>query len=148
MQIFHKYGSKERIFEMLKRVNHLNEQLLPDDKKNEVINDFVQYVSNELKFNGDVPKIELSSDENDAQEMKSFGRYSPESNTILVVTANRNLADVLRTIAHELKHQKQKEDGELKPDSGETGSQIENDANAFAGIVLRNYGKNNPIIFE
>lgn len=148
MQIFHKNGSKERIFEMLRRVNHLNEQLLPDDQKNEIIDDFVNHVSNELNFNGVVPKIELTYDENKAQEIKSFGQYSPDNNTILVVAVNRNLADILRTIAHELKHQKQKEDGELKPDSGDTGSQIENDANAFAGIVLRNYGKNNPIIFE
>jgi hypothetical protein len=32
--------------------------------------------------------------------------------------------------------------------SGETGSDIENEANAMAGVLLRNFGKQNPIIYE
>jgi hypothetical protein len=31
----------------------------------------------------------------------------------------------------------------LKDDSGKTGSDIENEANAFAGILLRNWNKGN-----
>ena len=148
MDVFYRHGSKERLFEMMTKVNRLNEELLPNDKKNEIINDFVKYVSEKLGFNNVIPKIKLSYDENDAQEMKSFGEFNPEDNTILVVAANRNLADVLRTIAHELVHQKQKEDGKLKPNSGETGSPEENEANSLAGVFLREFGKNNSIIFE
>jgi hypothetical protein len=32
--------------------------------------------------------------------------------------------------------------------SGETGSNIENEANAKAGVLLRNYGKSNEQIYE
>ena len=38
-------------------------------------------------------------------------------------------------------HQKQNELGLLEADSGETGSDIENEANACAGILMRNFGR-------
>lgn len=150
MKVFHSYGSKERLFELMKRVGNLsiNEEVLPREKRNEVINDFIGFVNQKINLNGDVPKIKLSYDDNDAREMRSYGRYIPETNEIFVVAANRSLGDILRTIAHELIHLKQKEENRLKPNSGETGSDEENEANALAGILMREFGKNNPIIFE
>ena len=38
--------------------------------------------------------------------------------------------------------------GLLKPNSGETGSDHENDANSIAGIIMRDYGKQNPDIYK
>jgi len=58
------------------------------------------------------------------------------------------MADILRTLAHELVHRKQEEDGRLTPTSGETGSPIEDEANAMAGVLLRNFGKINNGIYE
>jgi Zn-dependent peptidase ImmA (M78 family) len=148
MKVFHSHGSKERLFEIMKRVNNINEQLLPVEKKNEIINDFVKYVDEKLGLGGDVPKVEISYDEGEAQNMKSFGKYTPETNILKVVIVNRNLADVLRTIGHELVHRKQDKEGNITPNSGETGSNEENEANALAGSLMREFGKNNPIIFE
>lgn len=150
MRIFHPYGSKERLFEMIKRVDKksINEEILSREKRNEVIDDFIRFVDQKIKFNGTMPNLRLSYDENDARKMRSYGRYMPETNELFVVAANRSLGDILRTIAHELVHQKQMEDGKLKPDSGNTGSNEENEANAVAGILMREFGKNNPIIFE
>lgn len=148
MIVFQPYGSKERLFEMMKRVNNLNEEILPAEKRNDIVNDFISFLNEKLKMNGNFPSVELSYDENLAQEMKSYGRYEPDTNTILVVAINRNLGDILRTIAHEFIHNKQDIDNKLKPNSGETGSDEENEANALAGIFMREYGKNNPIIFE
>jgi hypothetical protein len=58
-------------------------------------------------------------------------------------------ADICRTIAHELVHRKQDEMGFIKDrnTAGETGSPIENQANAVAGILLRDYGKINKEIY-
>jgi Zn-dependent peptidase ImmA (M78 family) len=148
MRIFHPYGTKERLFEMMGRVNNLNEEVLPVEKKNEIIKKFVDFVDKKLKLGDDLPKIVISYDEKEAQNMKSFGKYTPETNELRVVALNRNLADVLRTFAHELKHNEQRIKGILKPDSNDTGSEIENEANAFAGIAMREFGKENPIIFE
>jgi Zn-dependent peptidase ImmA (M78 family) len=148
MKMFNSYGSRERLVEMMKKVNNLNETLLPMEEKIEVVGQFVDFVDEKLGLNGDMPKIRISQDANEAVEMKSFGKYSPETNELRVVAVNRNLADILRTIAHELIHHKQFKNNELNPNSGETGSEQENEANALAGVLLREFGQKNPIIFE
>lgn len=148
MKVFHSYGTKERLFEMMKRVNRLNEERLSDDKKNEIINDFIDFIDGKLELNGDMPKIEISHDSKVAQDMKSFGKYTPETNELLIVASNRNLADVLRTLAHELVHHKQHIENKIDQNSNETGSDIENEANSLAAVFMRDFGKNNPIIFE
>ena len=45
MEVFYKYGSKARLFEMMKKVNKLNEQILPREKKTEIINDFIKFAN-------------------------------------------------------------------------------------------------------
>jgi Zn-dependent peptidase ImmA (M78 family) len=80
--------------------------------------------------------------------MKSFGKYTPETGEIRVVATNRNLADILRTLAHEMVHYKQHLDGKLNVDSNDDGSEAENEANAQAAIIMRKFGRENPIIFE
>jgi hypothetical protein len=61
---------------------------------------------------------------------------------------NRNVADILRTLAHELVHRKQDEEGKIDYNSGETGSEVENEANAMAGVLLRDFGKTHENIYE
>jgi len=72
----------------------------------------------------------------------------PELHKIWVYIGNRNTADVIRTLAHELVHAKQREDAGGKPLNGETGSKHENEANSLAGVMLRIYGKQNPDIYN
>ena len=150
MRVFHQYGSKDRLFEMMQKVGRmgLNEALLPKEKKIEVINNFVKFVGKKLKFSKELPDIILSDDEKEAQTMHSFGKYTPELKEIRVVIANRNLADILRTLVHELVHYWQNLRGVLKADSNNTGSPDENEANALAGALMREFGKMNSIIFE
>ena len=133
---------------MFVRVNKLNEEILPKEKKEEVINEFVAFAKEKLGLGEEMPDIRISYDETEASGMKSFGKYTPETNELRVVAVNRNLADVLRTLAHELIHDKQRKDGVLKHGSNETGSEHENEANALAGVLLREFGQRNPIIFE
>jgi len=147
MLVFHPYGTKERLFEMMQKVN-LNEQILPVEQKNEVIDDFVEFAGEFLELGTEVPNVTISYDEKEAPDMKSFGKYTPHDSDLRVVAVNRNLADVLRTLAHELVHYKQNKDGRLNITSNETGSEIENEANALAGVIMREYGAKNPIIFE
>jgi Zn-dependent peptidase ImmA (M78 family) len=150
MRVFHQHGTKERLFEMVRKVGgaKLNEAILPKEKKIEVINDFVKFVNKKLKFGKQLPDVILSDDEKEAETMHSFGKFTPEIKEIRVVIANRNLADILRTLAHELVHYKQHLDGVLTPKSNDTGSEHENEANALAGALMREFGKLNSIIFE
>lgn len=131
---------------MMNKVSPINEDILPKEKKDEIINKFIEETCKYLGIPND--KIEISYDSKEAQEMYSFGKHTPATGIIRVVAANRNLADVLRTLAHELVHRKQEKEGKLYNGAGEDGSDIENEANAEAAIIMRRFGKSNPIIFE
>jgi len=157
MKVFHSYGSKERLFEMTQKVNNivlsetkhmLNENIIPRSERIKIIKLFIKFVDNKLKLNKNMPEITISYGENEAKNMKSFGVNAPTAKKIKVVDKNRNLADTLRTLAHELKHTDQSIKGQITQNSGNDGTDIENEANAFAGVVMREFGKKYPIIFE
>ena len=82
-----------------------------------------------------------------SSEHPTFGTFDPESNTIKVAYKGRHIMDVLRTLAHELTHHKQREDNRIKPGDGDTGSDIENEANAQAGVLMRDFADHNPGLF-
>lgn len=110
-----------------------------------IIGDFVNYVIQELAIQ-QIPKIYLVTDNTFARQNRSFGSYQPQSGEIRVYVANRNTADILRTVAHELVHHRQNELG-MEMD-GSTGTPVENEANSIAGVLLRNYGQDNELIYE
>lgn len=106
---------------------------------------FLAFACRELGIEN-VPKIrpKLEDDTN-----TSFAAYIPSKNEMYVQTKNRHPMDIYRSVAHELVHHKQNEDGRLDmPGVGDTGSEIENEANAMAGVVMRNFGKIYPENFE
>ena len=140
-------GNRKRLIEIMSKVNNLNESVLDKKTKGMVINEFIKYVNDFLELDEE-PKIILDDDEGAASEMKSFGAFFPELKVIKIITKNRNLADILRTLAHEMVHYKQKLEDRLTPNSGDDGSEIENEANATAAIIMRKFGKENPEIFE
>lgn len=91
----------------------------------------------------DLPRMVFIRSIKDSKQ-PTFGRYVTDEKTLYVSLANRHPNDILRTIAHELTHYKQDTEHKLEPDSGVTGSQEENEANAIAGIVMRNFNKRYP----
>lgn len=107
---------------------------------------FVQYVAERLELE-EVPTMQYLRTVDFTQKQHSFGGYMPDSNSIMVVVANRNMADIMRSIAHELVHAKQNQLGMLDMSSGETGSDIENQANSVAGVIMRMYGQEFPKIY-
>lgn len=115
------------------------------ESRTAVIKDFIFYAKNELGIEH-LPKVNLVTDRAFATTNHSFGAYKPENQDINVYIANRNMADILRTLAHELVHHRQNELG-MEMDGG-TGSEIENQANSVAGVLLRNYGQQNELIYE
>ena len=90
-----------------------------------------------------LPKMEFHAHIRDTDQ-PTFGRFDNQAETLAVALANRHPNDILRTIAHELQHYKQGKEHRLGPDSGETGSPIENEAHAMAGIVMRHFNKKYP----
>ena len=119
-----------------------------NESQTATIGEFIKYSIKNLELQSPPSNLTLSYDNNKAKEKRSFGYFDPSSKKIWVYVKNRNMADILRTLAHELVHRKQEEDGRLNPTSGETGSPIEDEANAMAGVLLRNFGKINNGIYE
>lgn len=103
--------------------------------------EFIQYAASYLNLNS-VPRITLK----DKLDKGSFAVWTNEG--IEVSVTNRHPMDVFRSVAHELVHQKQHEEDVLHAESGVTGSEHENEANAIAGIMMRNYAKQNPELFN
>ena len=117
-----------------------------EDAKASVVNEFVNYCMEYLSV--DRPKLKLINSKDYAYENRSLGGYSPSEKKIMVVVHNRNMADILRTVAHEMVHHMQNLDKRLTPTSGEDGSPDENEANSMAGVNMRKFGRDNPQIYE
>jgi hypothetical protein len=115
----------------------------------EILKDFIHFVVKELKIE-QMPRVSLRKDPQWPQVHKTFGRYNDEAKTLEVAWGQRHIMDVLRTVAHELthKHQHEREGHRMGPDAGETGSPYENEANARAGVLMRDYGRLHPEYFS
>lgn len=121
-------------------------QPIVESTNKSVVAQFLPFVKQELKLDS-LPKIKIV-DVVPGADGTTFGRYAPEDNTVYVVFNNRHPKDALRTLAHELVHYKQDCENRITDTSGETGSTEENEANARAGIIMRNYNQANPEVAE
>ena len=94
------------------------------------------------------PKLKLSNNLEQVNANRTFGSTTSDGN-IWVHVGNRNSADVMRTLIHELAHFKQFEDGSATNDMDEERRlAIEDEANAVAGRLMREYGQDNKDIYE
>lgn len=115
----------------------INEILL-----HQMAEELVRLCKNEFDLNN-IPKIELVLNKSSI-ENSSFGIF--DGKKIIVIAKDRHPLDTMRTLAHELVHWKQNENGaEL---DGTTGSFTENEANAIAGVVMRKFAKKYPEYFS
>ena len=123
----------------------------PEQKKSKgrIIGEFIKFAKDRLRLISIPFNIKLVKDGEFATTFKSFGGFDPVNNDMFIYVTNRSTPDILRTLAHELVHLKQRQDGYIGgPEDGATGSDIENEANAAAGILLRDFGKLNGNIYE
>ena len=121
---------------------HVNESVDREELKtlHSAMADLLPIVMKELGLKN-LPKIKIVRElNNDGQP--SFGCFSNEGITLAIT--GRHPVDICRTLAHELVHYKQKLDDKLNPDSGETGSSEENEANSVAGIIMRKFSQEFP----
>ena len=122
----------------------LSEKPAPSQK--EIVTDFVNYCVEQLGIEQQ-PTIKFKRDPEWSARNKTFGRYNHETNLLEVSLAGRHVMDILRTVAHELTHQRQHEVSNVPDTAGETGSAWENEANARAGVLMREYAQQHPEFF-
>ena len=126
----------------------MNEDVDDKDKTYSLISEFIKFSAKELSLKQLPSGITVSYDTDKAKNNKSMGHFNPENSKVWLYVKDRTPADYLRTLAHELVHRKQAEDNRLDADSGKTGSDIEDEANAEAGVLLRKFGELNNTIYE
>ena len=113
-----------------------------------ILHDFIRFAAEHLELNS-LPKFDFVFNDKRSVEHHSFGGYAPSAEHITITVKNRHIMDVCRTLAHELVHYKQDLKKELEDDNaGATGSPQENEANAEAAVVMRNWGKKHPDLFS
>lgn len=112
------------------------------------INKFMQFAFDRLHISPPYPELDLSYDQEEAQELHRTGSYSLDDNIMTVYVRNRNLVDILRTVCHELVHKRQHERNMIDADQNKPGSKIEQQADAIAGYLMKIYGKQHREIFQ
>lgn len=110
-----------------------------DDKY--IIIKFIKFITNELNLNSPF-KVKLTVNRDD--DLKTYAYYNPNSEIIKVYCKNRGMADILRSIAHELIHHLQNQRGELDQPVPDIGGKIEDEANSLAGQLVKKFGYQYP----
>lgn len=122
-----------------------------DSSEKKTIDDFVEFVKKELGIKNEVD-VQLQNNKDGIKTTAVYkyqdeGDEDFEQSEIRVFALGRALVDVLRSIAHEMVHHKQNEDGELKGKISNVGGSIEDEANAVAGEMIKAYGLEHPEIY-
>ena len=132
---------------MSEKREYLNEEVnIKSEDSNyskEDYENFVDFAHKELKIEKDCP-IDVETEKSTEY---TTGNYNINDRKITILDNGRKLADILRTIAHELVHHKQNELGMLGGPIPEIGGPIEDQANAYAGRLVKKYGKQTPNLY-
>lgn len=108
---------------------------------------FVKWCCSELGIDTELPEIKFSDDKESARQHYT-GYFRDHDNTIWIYSGQRNLIDIMRTLAHELTHFKQREDGVEMARQNYIGSPAEQAADVSAGILMKKYSRLFPEIIE
>jgi len=81
----------------------------------EQLRDFVQWCVKKLKIKQALPRIRFQ-DAKEGPDQHRTGYYDDAEDVMWIYTGNRNMIDIMRTVAHELTHRKQHEDRRVHGD--------------------------------
>ena len=117
----------------------ISKNLNIDPKKTLLIGDFITFCAKSLPIeNGFCVKV---VDDRDKHEIGTTGAYRVGQNDIRVYARRRALVDVLRSIAHEMTHMMQDEQGMITGPVQDAGGFHEDQANAKAGELIKLYAR-------
>ena len=102
---------------------------------------FVKFISDELNLS-DPFRVKLVT--NRDEDLKTYAYYDASNGVVKVYCKNRGLADVLRSIAHELIHHHQNQTGKIQGPTQDIGGEIEDEANSVAGQLVKKFGYAHP----
>lgn len=124
----------------------INERILTKEEKDvRAVSAFINFAKKELGIDDDI-KVALAYER--SKDLTTTAYYSL-TGFIKIYVKDRAIMDVCRSIAHELVHHKQNLEGRLNDaeKDGQDGTDIENEANAVAGVLIRKWGKQHPELY-
>lgn len=127
------------------QVTENTKKIEPLDKKKR-IQDFIRWIYRKENITDPLPEIKFT-DKKEAPDQHRTGYYDWHTNTMWVYTGHRNFVDVLRTLAHELIHRKQKQQKRIRQKSP-PGSKLEREADGEAGMLMKLYARKHPEIIQ
>jgi hypothetical protein len=116
------------------------------EEKKELLDEFVEFVAEELSLMN-IPKVIVQNGRGKLVTTASYN-YQETPQVVRVNGKNRALVDIMRSVAHEMVHHKQYEEGRLKVKPKDIGGEIEDEANAKAGQYIKLFAKKNKEIYE
>jgi len=117
------------------------------DIQKERLKNFVIFVIDKLGIEK-APKIIIQNGRKSLKTTANYD-YTKDEKVIRVNGKNRMVVDIMRSIAHELVHHKQFEDGHLDgPKPPDIGGKIEDEANAKAGQFIKLYSKMDSTLYD
>ena len=117
-----------------------------NDKQKELLILFAKFVK-EHEGIKHVPTIHIESDRKNIETTANYN-YTLPNKVIRIYGKGRALVDIMRSIAHELVHHRQWEQGKLNERPPDIGGEIEDEANAVAGQLIKKFAKNNKEIYD
>jgi hypothetical protein len=117
-----------------------------NDTKKEKLKEFVKFVKDQLELKT-VPTISIQNGRGELKTTANYD-YTKENKIIKINAKNRALVDVMRSLAHEMVHHKQYEDGRLKVKPPDIGGEIEDEANAKAGQYIKMFAQKDNTIYD
>lgn len=127
--------SKENILGIEKGIEKMT------DEKIKIIKDFINFTVNRLEIEN---PVEIYLHKGRDEYITTTASYVPKENSNHIRCNNRSIVDILRSIAHELTHNRQREIKSFNV--GENvqtiGGWIEDEANAKAGILIKDFAMN------
>jgi hypothetical protein len=116
------------------------------DEQKAKLNNFVKFTKDHLGLK-QPPKVVLQNGRKDLKTTANYD-YTNSEKTIRINAKNRMLVDVMRSIAHEMVHHRQFEQGKLSVRPPDIGGEIEDEANAVAGQIIKLFAKEDQTIYD
>jgi Fe-Mn family superoxide dismutase len=119
------------------KINYKDKTITSEDKK--LIKDFISFLQNEYPLKNDLTIVFIGEKEKNM----TTGSHNQDLRRIRILSKGRLNRDVLRTLAHEWVHDYQRDI--LKRKKGPNiGGKNEDEANAFAGQLIKKFEKKFP----
>lgn len=121
------------------RIKKSKQLEMPDKETLKMLVEFLTFASKKLDLGQEPVVVTLLHAA--PEKPITTGAFSPDTKEIDCIVENRHFIDYSRTIAHEMVHLKQSTEGRTEGKIQEIGGEIEDEANAFAGQIMKEYIK-------